>query len=66
MKYRKSDRMKGFCSVIAGLIAICGLLLAGCDANPFKYQFVGCTIGVLLFAAGLYCIYLLNKGDLPG
>ena len=56
--------MKTMLTILAGVIAVSGLVLAGAETANLATQFGICSLGVCLFAGGMFWISKIHREEL--
>ena len=54
--------MKKATTTLLAMLSVTGLVIAGAEADNFLVQMLACTGGVMLFAASMFGVVLVNRG----
>ena len=54
--------MKHMAITLLTMLAIAGLMMAGSEAKTITQQFVGCTVGIIIFAGSMWTLTKVLRG----
>jgi hypothetical protein len=56
-------KMKTITNILLTMFLVTGLCLAGAECESITRQFIGCSVGFMMFAASAYGLSRVNGGN---